>query len=210
MGSPSARYNGVIKHVGELVGGTVGTPKKFNNALLNTVDENSPVSVGMGNSLKIFISYELAAAIGFTKVTVNLFWIQRVLARNANNEPVVPSGERLFRGLDRSSQSNCNDVPFFDVTATPAASGSPRVDELSFNWQVIDLPLVAQPVSPTVLPVETQQGTALYNATSRGIVYETKAKADELFLVCQATPDNDVIGIQNRIVVDVAIGADAQ
>jgi len=206
--APIGNFNGIIKHVGELTGAAF-PGRSFNNQILNTVTANNPVLVGMGNAIKIYIGYEFPA-LAFTKVTIGLYWIQRVVAPEAGNEPVVPSGvgrANIIRKLDGSSQTNCNDIPFFDAIASPVASGSPRIDERQMNWQLIDLPLVAQPVAPAILPVTIQAFP--YTANGRGIIYETIAKADELFLYSQVTPDTLMVGTQSRITVDIAIGGNA-
>lgn len=206
----SANFSGIIKHIGGISGSGPHPGVSFNNRLLNTVKANSPVQVGMGNALKIFIIYELVG-VAFTKVTVNLFWIQRTLIPGTL-DVLVPSGAKIARrieGRTLAGEKTTRDTPFFDVVAAQVASGSPRIDDREVNWQVINLPLVAPPVANSVLPV-TLGPISTYDPDVRGVVYECKAKTDELFFVTQTVPDLPVLSITNGISVEVAVGGEAQ
>ena len=208
--APNANFNGIIKHVGEIYGSGAPPGRSFNNQLLNTREENSPVLVGMGNAIKIYIVYAIPSILGIEKLTINLYWVQRVRNSTASPPtgfpPSFPSSDRstVPRSLDRRTQLNCNEVAFFDVIASDYASPSDRINERQMNWQVIDLPLIDPPVDQAILPA-----IPAYVGDARGVIYETTAKADELFLYSQTTPDVLVISQQNRIIVDIAIGSNA-
>jgi hypothetical protein len=196
-------FNGLIKHVGGVSGSIAGV--SFNNVVLNSVEKNNPLLVGMGNSLKLFISYSLPPAT--TEVLISLFWLQRAQDLRSETETTTPASGRegIFRGLDVKTQLNLNQVAYFDVISAPSASGAPNVDHRKMHYQQISLPLTAPPVDPAILPVTG----SLPITGGTGIIYECVAKADELFLISQINPDTLMTSPQNRIVIDAAIGSDA-
>ena len=202
--APYGNFSGIFKHVGEIVGAEGG--QSFNEQLLNTVDDNNPVLVGIGNAIKIYISYEFTG-MQLAKAYIGLYWLQRVQQEGAGGGEkgtTARGADQIIRKFDAGSQNDCNQTAFFDVVAVPALATAPGVYQQDMLWQQINLPLIDPPIDLGELPVTGQDPLS-----GTGVVYECKAKADELFLFSMVDPDNDATSPQQRIAVDIVIGADA-
>lgn len=221
--APVANFEGRIGKTGMILGGRTdpdtGDPIYLNNSLLNvqrTVDgtylQTGPQLVGMGNAIKIYISYiieEGEADPDSFDAWINLCWIQRAQGIGDKFVMNLPSrkGDEVIRSLgpidnDLIIRKSCNSATFYDVVAERVASGT--LDDLEMKYQRIRLPFTDPPFPESVLELPVR------NEEARGIVYECIAKADELYLVLTTDPD-DVQGETGDFVgIDIAIGSNSQ
>lgn len=216
--APVANFEGTMKTVARRVVVPPSIPSvPINNIVLNNIQRNTPVLVGMGNAIKIYFSYNLPASV--TEFKVGLYWLQRAkdkleaISGGSTNTKNTPSrsADEVIRTMETplGFAGGVNDAAFFDVSAAKVASGTPEVDNQEMRWQQIVMPLTSPPAADTIIsPFVT--GGVFASFAGMGVVYECIAKADELFLVSQTDPDTTLTNPAHFIGVDIAIGANAQ
>lgn len=221
--APVANFEGTVNRLGYILGGRedpeTGDPIYFNDSLLNVqinddgdYFETGPLLVGMGNALKIYITYiieEGETDPGF-EAWINLCWMQRVQGKNRFVIDLPSRGaEEAIRSFSNaenefSAVNSCNRGIFYDVSATKVVSGD--LDDLEMRYQRIKLPFSDPPFPESVLNLPTYKS----GSYARGVVYECIAKSDELYAVLTTNPE-DVQGTSSDLVsVDVCIGSNAQ
>lgn len=229
--APVANFDGLIRKTGLLMGFPTdpesGAPISFDDALLNvSVDPTlsnrvytnvGPQFVGIGNALKIYITYMLTSRPQNFEAWVNLCWIQRVKSAvfegNSNYTVDLPSrtAKEVVRGWEdtheneQSASHACNKGIFYDTALTRTVSGD--IDDLEVRDQRIKLTFADPPFDVAALDLPTNGSSGW----TRGVVYECLAKTDELYLVMTTSDDTYRGGATDDFVsIDIAIGSNAQ
>ncbi|MHC4298792.1 MAG: hypothetical protein ACYS7Y_16060 [Planctomycetota bacterium] len=234
--APVANFDGSVRRVGFVAG---DTGENWNNTLLNREDKNNPLFVGMGNALKIFMSYQITPpdpVVDPFKVWVNLCWLQRAKPPRAFTASTTSRDrDEIVRGFDYEEEigteadfvnniDTCNRGIFYDFThekedSVISPSGSGEFIDIVPKFQRISLHTISDIDTETPFPYTTLGldpsfyfiDTPGYQYRyGLGFSYECIAKADELFFVLTCVPTTFQGSEGDYVSIDVGIGANAQ